>query len=106
MAERRSCDVAVLGGGPGGYAAALRAALRGASVCCIEADQIGGTCLNVGCVPTKAMLHASALVHDLREAGRMGIELPEPRVDGEAFMGRVTDVAASLRKGLGVLMDR
>lgn len=106
MAERRSCDVAVLGGGPGGYAAALRAALRGASVCCIEADQIGGTCLNVGCVPTKAMLHASALVHDLRGAGRMGIELPEPRVDGEAFMGRVTGVAASLRKGLGVLMDR
>lgn len=61
-------DVAVLGAGPGGYVAAMRAAVRGARVCCIEAGRLGGACLNVGCIPTKAMLHANGLNWELRRA--------------------------------------
>ncbi len=89
-------DVGVLGGGPGGYVAALRAATRGASVCCIEADKLGGTCLNTGCIPTKAMLHASELFWKIRRASKLGISVGEPQVDRVAFMQRVHKVVAEL----------
>lgn len=100
-------DVAVLGGGPGGYAAALRAAMRGARVCCIEKGLIGGTCLNVGCIPSKAMLHASAVAWQIRQAGDLGISAGEPQVDGAVFMTRVKKVVAELRAGVeGLLKGR
>jgi len=102
MTER--FDIAVLGGGPGGYVAALRAALRGAKVCCIEAGHLGGTCLNVGCIPTKAMLHASGLVHDLAGAGPLGVRTGKADVDGAAFMRRVATTVAGLRKGVQDLL--
>jgi dihydrolipoamide dehydrogenase len=69
------CDVAIIGAGPGGEAAAQRAAIRGAKVCLIEAGGLGGTCLNVGCIPTKAMLHASELARAFGEAGQLGLRL-------------------------------
>ena len=97
-------DVAVLGGGPGGYAAALRAAVRGASVCCIEAGKLGGTCLNVGCIPTKAMLHASELAWNIRHASRFGISAGQPEIDGPAFMKRCATVVAGLGKGVEFLL--
>ncbi len=100
-------DVAVLGGGPGGYAAALRAATRGANVCCIEQDHVGGTCLNVGCIPTKAMLHAAGLVYGASAAEQFGVSMGAPSVDGPAFMQRVAKVVAGLRKGVeGLLKAR
>ena len=100
----KSYDVAVLGGGPGGYVAALRAAARGAQVCCIEADQVGGVCLRVGCIPTKAMLHASEIFHSLGRAREYGLDAGEPTVDGAAFMKRASDVAAALCKGVESLL--
>ncbi len=96
----RTYDVAILGGGPGGYTAALRAALRGASACIIEAGELGGTCLNVGCIPTKAMLHASELAFTAGKAGPMGVSVGSVSVDGRAFMSRTAKVVAQLRKGL------
>ena len=100
----KTYDVAVLGGGPGGYVAALRAAARGASVCCIEAGQLGGVCLNLGCIPTKAMLHASELFHHMGRAPEYGLDTGKLAVDGGAFMKRASDVAAGLRKGVESLL--
>lgn len=106
MSETRTYDVAVLGGGPGGYAAALRATVRGAKACCIEAGLLGGTCLNVGCIPTKAMLHASELFHSLPAAGKMGLRIERAEVDGAAFMARVGATVADLRKALAMLLSK
>jgi dihydrolipoamide dehydrogenase len=97
-------DVAVLGAGPGGYVAALRAAQRGAKVCLIEAGLVGGTCLNVGCIPTKAMLHASELAWQMRSAAEFGLVSGTPAVDGPAFFGRVNKVVASLNRGVEYLL--
>jgi dihydrolipoamide dehydrogenase len=77
------CDVAVLGGGPGGYTAAIRAAQLGAKTVCVEKeDALGGTCLRVGCVPTKAWVQTA---HALKQAGetfaKLGVEVGEPRLD-------------------------
>lgn len=99
-----SYDVAVLGGGPGGYEAAVRAARRGAKVCCIEMGHLGGVCLNVGCIPTKAMLRASEIAWTLRHAADFGLSAGEPKVDGSAYMKRVTEVVAGLRKGVEGLL--
>ena len=97
-------DVAVLGGGPGGYEAAVRAARRGAKVCCIEKGDLGGACLNVGCIPTKAMLHASELAWNIRRAEEFGLRAGAPEVNGPAYMKRVAGVVAGLRKGVEGLL--
>ena len=97
-------DVAILGGGPGGYAAALRAATRGAGVCCIEADKLGGTCLNTGCIPTKAMLHTSELMWNINHASDFGISAGRPGLDGSVFTERVHKIVGGLRKGVESLL--
>lgn len=97
-------DVAVLGGGPGGYAAALRSAVRGAKTCCVEANEIGGTCLNVGCISTKAMLHASELMYHMRHASQLGLACERVQVDGPAFCARVKKVVSTLTGGVEMLL--
>ena len=74
------CDVAVLGGGPGGYTAAIRAAQLGARVVCVEQEpDLGGTCLRVGCIPTKAWVQTAHALHDARETfGRLGAVVGGP----------------------------
>ena len=98
-------DVAILGGGPGGYVAALRAAMRGARVCCIEAGYLGGTCLNVGCIPTKAMLRAAELCYEAARAGQLGLSVEVGPVDGSSFMSRVAKVVSGLRVGVAHLLE-
>ena len=66
-------DLIVIGAGPGGYVAAIRGAQKGLHVAVIEADRAGGTCLNRGCIPTKAMIHASSLYREMNEGGRFGV---------------------------------
>ena len=70
------CDLAVLGAGPGGYPAAIRATQLGASVVCVEEGPVGGTCLNVGCIPTKAMVQSAHGFHEAHERlGPLGINV-------------------------------
>ena len=66
-------DLVILGGGSGGYAAALRGAQLGLSVVLIEQDKVGGTCLHRGCIPTKALLHAGEIADDTRHAAEFGV---------------------------------
>ena len=99
-------DVAILGAGPGGYVAALRAAMRGAKVCIIEEKYLGGTCLNVGCIPTKAMLHASDVFYQTLNAKEFGINVTAPKVDEEVFMKRVGKVVKGLVGGVGFLLKK
>ena len=70
-------DVVVIGGGPGGYAAAIRLGQLGKSVVLIEKEELGGVCLNKGCIPSKALIHAAGEFHKLSSMGKMGIRLPE-----------------------------
>ena len=81
MAANNHFNIAVLGTGPGGYVAALKAAQLGASVAVVEKGLLGGTCLNNGCIPSKALLHVTELLRDAREAGEFGLEFGEPKVD-------------------------
>src|SRR5204863_504848 len=76
-------DVAVLGGGPGGYTAAIRAAQLGAKVACIEKEpELGGTCLRVGCIPTKAWVQTAHFVHQARDSfAKLGVNVSEPELD-------------------------
>ncbi|MEL6209848.1 MAG: FAD-dependent oxidoreductase, partial [Pseudomonadota bacterium] len=76
-------DVVIIGGGPGGYVCAIRAAQRGLKVACVEGrGALGGTCLNVGCIPSKALLHASELVHEAEGNFKtMGIKAKEIEID-------------------------
>ena len=68
-------DVVVIGGGPGGYPAAIRAAQRGASVALVEKEKLGGTCLNWGCIPTKTLLASTELVALARESEKFGVKI-------------------------------
>jgi dihydrolipoamide dehydrogenase len=100
-------DVAILGGGNGGYACALRAAQLGLSVALIERDKVGGTCLHRGCIPTKALLHSAELADNIRAAGEFGILAGEPSVDWGKVLGHQGAVVSKLYRGLqGVIKAR
>ena len=97
-------DLAVIGGGPGGYAAAIRGAQSGARVCLVEAAEIGGTCLNRGCIPTKALYSSVHLLQQLRGAAEHGIQLSAPQVDFPRMLARKDAVVAKLVGGIEQLL--
>jgi dihydrolipoamide dehydrogenase len=100
----READLVVLGGGPGGYAAAFRAADLGLDTVLVEArDALGGECLHVGCIPSKALLGMAALVHDAAEARAAGIEFAPPRVDLETLRGWTRRAIDRLAQGLAAI---
>lgn len=96
-------DVAVIGAGPGGYVAAIRAAQRGASVVCIERQYLGGVCLNVGCIPTKTLLYSAALHHKMRHAGDYGLLAENVGVDLPALLRRKNNVVQTNVGGIEAL---
>jgi dihydrolipoamide dehydrogenase len=98
-------DIAILGAGPGGYAAALRAAQRGLKVCLVETGKIGGTCLNVGCIPTKAMLHASELFHLAAHGAGLGIQA-QPTLDYAALAAHVAKAVTMSSRGVEFLLKK
>jgi len=98
-------DVAVIGAGPGGYVAAIRAAQLGASVAIVEKQYLGGTCLNVGCIPSKAMLHIAEVMHKRGLNGDLGIEFPQPPAFNMRKAVAFTDsVVKRMTGGIGTLM--
>ena len=104
MSKKISVDVAVLGGGPGGYTAAFRAADLGLSVCLIEkAERLGGVCLNVGCIPSKTLLHAAAVIEEAEEVKDFGITFAAPKIDIEALKTKKDAVINQLTTGLNGL---
>ncbi len=96
-------DLIVIGSGPGGYHAAIRAAQLGLKVACAEKADIGGVCLNVGCIPTKALLHVAAEVRNGRHAGEIGVRFGEPELDLEAIDGFKSSVVKKMTGGVGLL---
>ena len=96
--------VLVIGGGPGGYVAAIRAAQLGAEVTLIEKEKVGGTCLNVGCIPTKTLLQSAHLYEQIQNAEQFGIHA-EAAVDWNAVQTRREAVTAQLRKGVEGLLQ-
>ena len=97
-------DVVVLGAGPGGYVAALRAAQRGAKVCLIEKDVVGGTCLNRGCIPSKALIHSAALWKRAKEGGAFGVNASQWNFDWGKAQSRKNDVVGAQVKGVYTLL--
>ncbi len=97
-------DLVVLGGGSGGYSAAIRASELGMNVALIEKNKLGGTCLHVGCIPTKAMLHAAEIADNAREAHVCGINATFDGVDMDRVNAFREDIIAKKFKGLGGLI--
>ena len=79
-------DVVVIGAGPGGYHAAIRLGQLGKKVVCIDRDEVGGVCLNWGCIPTKALLHVGEVARHIREAGKVGLIVAAPEIDREGVV--------------------
>jgi dihydrolipoamide dehydrogenase len=101
-----SFDIVIIGSGPGGYVAAIRAAQLGLNVACVEEDKLGGVCLNIGCIPTKAMLASAALANEMKGAAAHGISFSDLKIDLGPAQERSRVVAGQLNKGVGHLFKK
>ncbi|AYC32382.1 dihydrolipoyl dehydrogenase [Pseudomonas cavernae] len=99
-------DLIVVGGGPGGYVAAIRAAQLGMRTALVEKAQLGGICLNWGCIPTKALLRSADVLRLVRDAARFGVNVGAPQVDLPVMVARSRTVAAQLQRGVEHLMKK
>ncbi len=99
-------DVVVIGSGPGGYVSAIRAAQLGLKTAIVERENLGGVCLNWGCIPTKALIHNADILETLHEAADYGFTFDNLRVDFGAAVKRSRDVVGRQTKGVGFLMKK
>ncbi|MDT8341939.1 MAG: dihydrolipoyl dehydrogenase [Longimicrobiales bacterium] len=106
MADKKSFDLVVIGSGPGGYVAAIRAAQLGMDVACVETEKLGGVCLNIGCIPTKAMLSSALLANEVRDAEKHGIRAGDVSFDLGPAQERSRAVAEQMAKGIGFLFKK
>jgi dihydrolipoamide dehydrogenase len=105
MAES-SYDCVVIGSGPGGYVAAIRAAQLGMKTAILEKDRLGGRCLNYACIPAKAVLRSADVLSEIRDAAEFGLKVSDPEVDWDAVMARREKVVKTLTGGVGGLMKK
>lgn len=101
-----SFDVVVIGGGPGGYPAAIRASQLGKRVALVEATHLGGICLNYGCIPTKALLHSAEVFHTAKHLADFGVDAGEPRANMAAMVKRSRRIAKRLATGVKGLLEK
>ena len=106
MAETVEYDLIVIGGGPAGYAGAIRAGQLGKKVACIELERAGGTCLNWGCIPTKALLKSAEFYRSLQKAATFGISVKDVGFDFAQVMDRSRGVAGQMTKGVEFLLRK
>jgi len=99
-------DIIIIGGGPGGYVTAIRAAQLGMKTALVEREHLGGICLNWGCIPTKALLRSSEINHLLHNADQFGFSVGKVSFDLAKIVKRSRDVSAQLTKGIGMLMKK
>ncbi|HPI28645.1 MAG TPA: FAD-dependent oxidoreductase, partial [Candidatus Marinimicrobia bacterium] len=99
-------DLIVIGSGPGGYVAAIRAAQLGMKVALVEKAELGGICLNWGCIPTKALLKNAEVWQNLRTLDEFGITIAQPQLDFTQVIRRSREVAARLSKGIEFLFKK
>ncbi|MDK2122932.1 dihydrolipoyl dehydrogenase [Parachitinimonas caeni] len=102
----REFDVVVIGAGPGGYVAAICAAQLGMRTALVEAADLGGVCLNWGCIPTKTLLHSADVLRQMRAAERIGLGCDNPRFDLDKIVARSRAVAGQLTQGVGYLLKK
>ena len=104
MAETIQTDVVVIGAGPGGYAAAFRAADLGKKVALIDKDKsLGGVCLNRGCIPSKALLYLSKLIEDAKKAKKKGVYFADPEINIEEVRRWKNSIISNLSSGISQL---
>ncbi len=106
MSEDNKFELVVIGSGPGGYVAAIRAAQLGVKTAVIEEDKIGGVCLNVGCIPSKSLIYASNLVTKIRRADQMGLVVGDVDVDGDKLQEWKNGIVNRLTTGVGFLLSK
>ena len=99
-------DIAIIGGGPGGYVAAIRAAQLGMKTAVIESQHLGGICLNWGCIPTKALLRTAEIYHNIKNAELFGLSVKEASFDLGKVVKRSRNVANQLNRGVGHLLKK
>lgn len=104
MTDTKTFDIAVIGAGPGGYVAAIKAAQLGKSVALIEKQYLGGTCLNVGCIPTKTLLSNASLLHNIKRAASFGIETGPISIQYDKMKARKDQVVSKIRGSLEGLL--
>ena len=97
-------DIAIIGGGPGGYAAAIYASKKQAKVALIEKGELGGTCLNKGCIPTKTLIHSAKLLQDIKGARGFGIIADDVDIDWNVIQKNTACTVKNLKKGVENLL--
>lgn len=102
----KNFDVVVLGSGPGGYVAAIRASQLGKKVAIVEMDKLGGVCLNRGCIPTKAVLKSAHSVHEIADMKSLGIDVELKGLNGATAVKRASGIADQMSKGIAFLMKK
>ena len=99
-------DIIIIGGGPGGYVAAIRAAQLNKKVALVESDHLGGICLNWGCIPTKSLLKNAEVLELIKNSKKYGIDIKDYSVNWDKVIKRSRDIANRMGKGIQFLMKK